>query len=81
MKHRSKHTRKPTYRVVDIKKEIPERQLAAIGALALAFNEVEAALDRLFFVVTELTEPLQLEVSTRIGGLDGKRPITKKGAA
>jgi hypothetical protein len=42
---------------------------------------VEAALDRLFFVVTELTEPLQLEVSTRIGGLDGKRPITKKGAA
>jgi hypothetical protein len=81
VKHRSKHTRKPTYRVVDIKKEIPERQLAAIGALALAFNEVEAALDRLFFVVTELTEPLQLEVSTRIGGLDGKRPITKKGAA
>jgi len=81
VKHRSKRTQKPTYRVVDIKKEIPEKQLAAIGALALAFNEVEAALDRLFFVVTELTEPLQLEVSTRIGGLDGKRPITKKGAA
>jgi hypothetical protein len=81
VKHRSKHTPKATYRVVDIKKEIPEKQLAAIGALALAFNEVEAALDRLFFVVTELTEPLQLEVSTRIGGLDGKLLITKRGAA
>ena len=80
-KHRSKHSQKAAYRVVDIKKEIPETQLAAIGALALAFNEVEAALDRLFFVVTELTEPLRLEVSTRIGGLDGKVPIILKGAS
>ncbi len=80
-KHRSKHTPKATYQIVDIKKEIPEKQLATLGAMALAFNEAEAALDRLFFTVTDLTDALQLEVSTRIGGLDGKVEIVKKGAA
>jgi hypothetical protein len=79
--HRSKHTLQPSYRKVDIKKEIAVSQLAALGAMALAFNETEAALDRLFYAATELTSPLQLEVSTRIGGLDGKIPITIKGAA
>jgi hypothetical protein len=54
--------------------------LSAIGALALAFNEVEANLDRLFFEVTGLDEHLQLEVSTRIGGIDGKLAIIKRGA-
>jgi hypothetical protein len=80
-KHRTKHTPKRIYQVVDIKKDIPEKHLAAIGAMALAFNEAEAALDRLFYVATELPEVLKLEVSTRIHGLDGKIPITKKAAA
>jgi hypothetical protein len=76
-----KRTAKIIPRIVDIKAEIPEAQLAAIGAMALAFNEVEAAIDRLFFVVTDLAEPLQLEISTRIGGLDGKVQVIPKGAA
>jgi hypothetical protein len=80
LKRRTKDTQTLSRRVVDIKNEIPESQLAAIGAMALAFNEAEAALDRLFFVVTGLTEALQLEISTRIGGLDGKIEIIKKGA-
>jgi hypothetical protein len=80
LKRRTKDTQTISRRVVDIKNEIPESQLAAIGAMTLAFNEAEAALDRLFFVVTGLTDTLQLEISTRIGGLD-KIEIAKKGAA
>lgn len=63
-----------------MRREIPQKQLAAIGALALAFNEVEATLDRMFFLVTLLPEHLQWEVSTRIGGIDGKIEIIKRGA-
>jgi hypothetical protein len=79
--HRSKRTQKIAYRVVDIKRDIPENHLAALGALALAFNEAEAAIDRLFFIITDLSDPLQLEVLTRINGLEGKIAITKVGAA
>jgi hypothetical protein len=81
LKRRTKDTQAISRRVVDIKNEIPESQLAAIGAMTLAFNEAEAALDRLFYVVTGLTDTLQLEISTRIGGLDDKIEIAKKGAA
>jgi hypothetical protein len=79
--HRSKRTQKLAYRIVNIKRDIPEQQLAALGAVALAFNEVEAALDRFFYTVTDLSDPLQLEVSTRINGIDGKLGIAKAGAA
>lgn len=79
-KKRDKDTKKSNHRIGDIKNEVPEKQLSAIGALALAFNEVEANLDRLFFEVTGLDEHLQLEVSTRIGGIDGKLAIIKRGA-
>ena len=53
--------------------------MAALGAMALAFNETEAAIDRLFFVVTALSDKLQMEVSTRVGGIDGKIEIIKRG--
>jgi transposase-like protein len=79
-KKRDKNTKKSDHRLGNIKEEVPEKQLSAIGALALAFNEVEANLDRLFFEVTGLDEHLQLEVSTRIGGIDGKLAIIKRGA-
>jgi hypothetical protein len=79
-KKRDKNAKKSDHRLGNIKEEVPEKQLSAIGALALAFNEVEANLDRLFFEVTGLDEHLQLEVSTRIGGIDGKLAIIKRGA-
>ena len=78
-KHRRQSHKDTPHTIIDIKNEIPQTQLAALGALALAFNETEAALDRLFFAVTALSDTLQLEVSTRIGGLDGKIEIIKKG--
>jgi hypothetical protein len=78
--HRSKRKSKVPHRVVDIKVEMSEKHLAAMGALVLAFNEAEAALDRLFFVVTQLPEAVQIEISTRIGNAE-KTNIIKKGCA
>jgi len=77
---RPKGTTRAEHIIVDIKAEIPASQLAAIGAMALAFNETEAAVDRLFFAVTGLDQHLQLEVNTRINGIDGKLEIIKVGA-
>jgi hypothetical protein len=63
----------------DIKKDLSQNQLAGIGAAALAYNEVEVEIDRLFFLATGLSKELQLEVSTRLGGIDGKTAIIIKG--
>jgi hypothetical protein len=57
---RPKGTIKTEHDVIDIKAEIPIAQLAAIGALSLALNEVEATIDRLLFAVTGLDQHLQL---------------------
>ena len=64
----------------EIEKDLSQKQLALIGSVALAFNEVEKYIDLLFFIVTDLSGELQYEVSTRIGGLDGKCAIIRKGA-
>lgn len=67
--------------VGDIKNELSQRQLAAIGAVAMYYNEMEAWIDTLFWQVTELPSELELEVSTRINGIDGKLEIIKIGAS
>jgi hypothetical protein len=67
-------------RTGDIKKDLSLKQLAGIGAVALAYNEVERNIDGLFFTVTRLSGELQYEVSTRINGIDGKIEIINKGA-
>ena len=76
----SKGNKPPEAIALDIKRDIPQKQLAAIGALALAYNEVEATIDKLFFASTDLPEHLQLEISTRIGGIDGTLEIIKTAA-
>jgi hypothetical protein len=65
---------------LDIKRDIPRKQLAGIGALALAYNELEAVVDKLFFISTDLSKNLQLEVLTRINGVDGTIEIIKEAA-
>ncbi len=74
----AKGNKPPEAIALDIKRDIPQKQLAAIGALALAFNEVEATVDKLFFASTGLPEHLQLEISTRINGIDGTIEIIKE---
>lgn len=70
-----------TARIGDIRADMSEKQLAAIGAVSLAYNEVERDIDLLFFSTTRLNANLQMEVSSRVNGIDGKIEIIKKGAA
>lgn len=65
----------------DIKRDFTTEQLAAIGAIAMNFNEAEAFIDLLLFEVTSLPKALRLEVSSRINGIDGKIEIISKGIA
>lgn len=54
----------------EIKIKIPERQLAGIGAVALAFNELEATIEQIFFVLANLSADIQFEISTKIGTIE-----------
>jgi hypothetical protein len=61
----------------DIRKDLTESQLAAIGSVALAYNEVEAVIDFLFVIALNLPATVAPEVSSRINGMDGKTEIIK----
>lgn len=63
-----------------IKYDFSQGQLAAIGAVAMVFNEVEDDLLTIFGVVTGLSGAMLTETYTRINGLDGVVAIIKKGA-
>jgi hypothetical protein len=69
---RPKDSKKRIASIVDVKKDLSKDQLAAIGAVALAYNAMEDGIDRILFVVTGIQDWLFPEVSTRIHGLDGK---------
>lgn len=64
----------------EIRRDLSDEQLALVGAVAMAYNEVEKRIDFLFFIATDLKGELQYEVSTRISGIDGKIAVIKKGA-
>jgi hypothetical protein len=64
----------------DIKKDLSQEQLAAIGAVAMAYNKAEEEIDHLFGIATKLDDRLLLAVSTRIHGIDGKIAIIKHAA-
>jgi hypothetical protein len=64
----------------DIKKDLSQHQLAAIGAIAMAYNKVEEEIDDLFGAATQLRDPLFLEVVTRINGMGGKIDVIKVAA-
>src|SRR5580704_9313105 len=70
-------TRHTIDRSGDIRKDLTESQLAAIGSVALAYNEVEAVIDFLFVMVLNLPATIAPEVSSRINGMDGKTEIIK----
>jgi len=73
-------TRKHADGTGDIKKDLTEEQLAAIGALILAYNKLEDSIESMFGVVTGLKDQLFLEVSSRITSVDIKIDIIKQGA-
>jgi hypothetical protein len=61
----------------NIKEDLGQKKLAAIGAVAMAYNKVEEEIEALFGIATKLEGQILLEVSTRINGIDGKIAIIK----
>lgn len=72
---KSAHKMAPTY--PSIKKIIKPEQLAAIGAFALAFNELEWTIERLFFVAADIPDQLQFEISAKMGKSENRINIIK----
>ena len=66
------HKRSDFHRTGDIKRDLSEKQLAAIGAATLAYNVLEDQLDNLLLSATEMPIWLFPEMSSRINGLEGK---------
>jgi len=62
----------------DVRRDFSDEQLAALGAIALAYNNVEWQIDQLFFASVSL-KWLGSQVSARIS-VDGKLDIIKLGA-
>jgi hypothetical protein len=67
--------------VDDIRKDIPQAQLAAIGSVALSYNYAETTINRMLYFTVGMPIALHAEVSSRINGVDGKIAIIKAGAA
>jgi len=64
-------------RAYDIRKELSKDQLAALGAVTLAWNDVEAMIDVLLCVVSGLHHRMWREFTTRINGIEGKFALIK----
>jgi len=67
-----------TWRAYDIRKDIKESRLAALGACIIAWNDIEGAIDTAFGMSLDLNFPMWIQVSSRINGLDGKFEIIKQ---
>jgi hypothetical protein len=79
MKRKSRDdTPKGEHSTGDIKADLTEKQLAAFGAAALAYNVLEDQIDALLFFTTRIPDWLFAEVSSRIHGLDGKTAIIQE---
>jgi hypothetical protein len=61
----------------DIRKDLTEKQLAGIGAVAIAYNETEALLDVILARLLGLPPELSIQVTSRIHGIDGKIELIK----
>ena len=78
-----KRVHKPTYVPFtgrfSIKGSLDEKQLAGIGAVALAYNYAENSINKLFVEIAGVRKDVSRDVVTRINGIDGKTAIIKKG--
>lgn len=77
MKRDRQHGAK-TVRGSNVKENLSVVQLAAIGAVAIAWNEMELFVNYSLCVSAWMPWPLVLEVSTRINGLEGQIAIIRE---
>jgi len=60
-----------------VRRDLTKETLAGIGAMALAWNDVEAMLDILLCVCMDIPTSVWREMTTRINGIDGKIGLVK----
>ena len=70
-------TSRKTKRTGDIRKDLSDAQLAAIGAAAIAYNEAEVLIDILFNTALGLSPAMVPDLTSRINGVDGKIELAK----
>jgi hypothetical protein len=61
-----------SWRRSDIKREINAEQLASLGAVILAYNDVEDLVDYVLGISMRLHHRLFVELGSRINGMEGK---------
>jgi hypothetical protein len=79
MRRKAKLTER-TWRSYDIRKELKPEWLASLGAINVAWNDIEGAINVVVCIGLELPPPLWIEVTSRINGLEGKFALIKKSA-
>ncbi len=62
----------------DVRKDFSAEQLAGIGAVAMAWNEVEYLLDVMLYSALALPPLHWLDVVTRINGIEGKLELLRQ---
>jgi hypothetical protein len=66
------------YKKYDFWAEVDTNRLEAIGAIALAWNWIEGAIDTCVAMALEIHPDMWVDVTSRINGMDGKTAILKK---
>lgn len=64
----------------DIRNDIPQEQLALIGAVALSYNYAENTINRMLYWAIGMPISMHRDIVSRINGVDGKIAIIKSGA-
>jgi hypothetical protein len=77
MKRKITERRRWRVRAYDVRRDLTKETLAGIGAMALAWNDVEAMLDILLCVCMDIPTSVWREMTTRINGIDGKIGLIK----
>ena len=78
MRRRSTGNEQRPYQDYEFLQDVEPDRLKTIGAIILAWNWIEGALDTSLAIALELHPDMWVEVTSRFGGLDGKTAILKK---
>jgi hypothetical protein len=70
-------TKRPSKRSGNIRDDLSESQLAGIGLITVAYNEVELLIDVMIPIAFGFDEGMGQQITSRINGVDGKIEIIK----
>lgn len=81
MRRKGERLSKHPYKQHRIAEDIEPERLKGIGAVSLAWNDLEGAADTALAMSLKLPEPLWVELTSRINGWEGKVELLKKSAS